>query len=334
MPGLRGDFVDAVRKDMYKFEREGVNYEMPMYPKIYKVVSGEKVFGAGTKDTQMLRTNPLTRHTVEGQDITFTSPLQGWTTYAKYWTYSDGLTFSPEAIEDTVKLSNMLKELANTWGIENRIAKETLASRIFNKGGALSGDWVFNGSYTGETDPSGDLLYDSKPLFNLTGNTRTTKGGGTYYNSVASAYPSSGDILPSHFATIYNLMTSTNNRDEQDAVIANRPDTVVTKPGADYFAMYRILMSERLAGTDQNDKNPYMGLIKNIYAWDYVTDDAFYVMKAQNDSFQFHERLAPQIRFFRDEETAGYKASIRLRFGPYMKFGAWRHIARGGGDSS
>jgi len=334
MAGLRGEQVDAYRKDMYKFEREGVMEEPTMYDKIYKVMSGKSVTGAGTKDTQQLSAGPLTMHTTEGQNINFKSPTQGWTTYAQYFTYSDGLVFSPEAIEDTIKLGNMLTDLANTWGIENRVAKETLAARVFNNGGTLLGDFVFNGSYTGETDPSGNLLYDGKPLFNLTGNTRTTKGGGTYYNSVASAYPSSGDILPSHIKTLYNLMTATNNRDEQDRVIRNKPDTILSRPGNDEIAIDEIVNSTKKAGSDFNDKNVWNAKFKNLYAWDYLTENAVYMGKAQAANFQFHERLAPVIRFFRHEDTAGYKASIRLRFGPYMKFGCWRNWVRGGGTSA
>jgi hypothetical protein len=331
MAGLRGDQVDAYRKDMYKFEREGALEKDVMYPKIYKVVQGAT--GAGTKDTQQLSAGPLTRHTAEGQTITFKSPVEGWTTYGAYHTYSDGLTFSPEAIEDTVKLGNMLNDLAKTWGVEVRVSKETLASRAFNNGGDLLGDSVvFNGSYTGETDPSGNLLYDGYPFFNLTGNARSTKGGGTYYNSVAAAYGT--PITSSHFETLYNLMTSTNNRDEQDRVISNKPDTVLSKPGAANLALKRVLLSERLAGGELNDINVYQGLVKNIYDWDYLDESAFYVGKAQHEAVQFHERLAPQIRFFRDEDTAGYKASIRTRFGTYFKVGSWRAWVRGGGTSA
>jgi len=333
MAGLRGDQVEAYRKDMYKFEREGVMEEEVMYPKIFKVVSGAKVTGAGTKDTQQLSAGPLERHTAEGQNITFKSPKQGWTTYAKYHTYSDGLTFSPEAIEDTVKLKNMLDDLAKTWGVEERVAKETIAARIFNEGGNLTGDWVFDGSFTGETDGSGELMYDSIPLFNLTSNTRSTKGGGTYYNSVAAAY-AAGAILPSHILTLYNLMTATNNRDEQDRVIRNKPDTILTKPGSDEISVWEVVMSQLKAGSQLNDKNVWNGKFKNLYAWDYLTEAAIYMGKAQAESFQFHERMAPQIRFFRHEETAGYKASIRVRFGPYMKFGSWRAWVRGGGTSA
>jgi hypothetical protein len=334
MPGLRGDFIDAVRKDMYKFERDGSKEVATMYDKIFKVVNGKEVKGAGIKATQRLSQTGLERHTAEGQNIAFRSPLQGWTTYCKYHTFSDGLTFSPEAVEDVVKLGDILKEEAAQWGREVRIAKEELGARVFNEGGNLAGDFVFNGSFTGEADPSGDLCYDSKPLFNLTGNARTTKGGQTYYNSVAAAYPSSGDITPAQFATIYNLMTATNNRDEVGRKEMNKPDTVLTKPGADHFAMQRILTSERLAGGELNDKNPYQGLIKNIYAWDYLDENAFYVGKAKADTLQFHERMAPEIRFFRHEDTAGYKASIRTRFGVWLRPQVWRDWTRAGGTSA
>lgn len=332
MAGLRLDQVDAYRKDMYKFERTGAQEKDVMYPKVYKVVSGKEVTGAGIKETQQLSAGPLTRHTTEGQTIIFKSPVQGWTTYGAYQTYSDGLTFAPEAIEDSIKLGNMLNDLAKTWGIEVRVSKEQLASRAFNNGGDLLGDAVaFNGSYVGETDPSGALLYDSKPWFNLTGNARTTKGGATYYNSVASAYGT--PILAAHFETIYNLATATNNKDEQDRVQQNSVDTVLSRPGADHFALKRILLSDRLSGGQLNDINVYEGLIKNIYAWDYLDESAFYMGKANHDAVQFHERMAPQIRFFRDENTAGYKASIRTRFGVYFRPGAWRAWSRGGGTS-
>lgn len=335
MAALRADQIDLYRKDMYKAEREGAMEKPAMYPSIFKVVT-KNITGAGNKEYQMLSAGPLTRHLTEGQDIVFKSPVEGWTTYVKYHTYSDGLSFAPEAVEDTQKLGNLLNDLANTWGREVRISKELLASGVFNNGGTLLGSFEFNGSYTGEVDPSGNLLYDSKPFFNLAGNLRTTKGGATYYNSVAGL-----TVTPSNFETIYNLQTATNNRDEQDRVSENDVDTVLTAPGGAHFLANRILLSEKLAGALINDVNPYIGLIKNIYAWDYLSDiggtgatAGMYVGKAQHPCMQFHERMAPLIRFFRNENNQGYKASIRVRFGVYLKFGAWRAWGRAGGTSN
>lgn len=331
MPGLRTDEINLYKKDMYKFERIGSNLKPSMRDKIYKVVSGKQVDGAGDKKTQGLGPGALTRHTVEGQNINFVSPREGWTTYVRYFTYSAGLTFSFESIQDTVKLGNKIKDLSSMWGDELTVSKETLAARPFNHGGDLLGDFCFNGSYVGETDPSGNLLYDGLPLFNLTGNKRTTKGGGQYYNSVASL-----TATPDNFETVYNLMTDTNAHDEQDRDSINDVDTVLTRPGANHFKFKRILNSERLAGGQLNDDNPYEGLIKNIYKWSYLStsENAFYVGKAQHPKFQFHERMSPMMRFFDNNDNNGYKASTMSRFGIWFQDGSWQAWGRGGGTSA
>jgi len=325
--GLRGDQVALYLKDMYKAEREGYREEDTRYNQIFKVRND--VTGAGDKITQILGADALTRHTVENQDVNFRSPVTGWEFLVKYWTYSDGIALSKESVEDTVKLGNLLKDLARTWGIQVRSAKEELASRVFNNGGVLLGDFVFNGSHTGNVDSSGDLLYDSEPCFNLTGNRRSTKGGGTYYNSVASL-----TVTPGDFETLYNLHTSTNNRNERDKIVRNPADTILVRPGADRFKAERIVDTQRgLPGGELNDMNPYYKIV-SVIDWDYldVDESAFFVGKRQADGFQFHERQASELRFFRDEKNLGYKVSINIRIGILIK--NWRHWTRGGGTSA
>lgn len=332
MAGLTADFIEATRKDQYKFEADGWKEKPTVHDKICMVVPGAE--GCGHKATQRLFPIGMTRHTVENQNYNFRSAMQGWTTYVKYHDYSDGRSYSAKAIKDTVKLKDMIKDDSKQWGRDRRVEREKLVSRIFNRGGDLLGDFVFNGSFEGETQASGDLPYDSKPAFNLIGNLRTTKGGQTYYNSIVAAYPSSGDITPSQFALVYNLMTSVNNRSEMGDVESNKPDTVLTKPGADHFAMQRILTSEKLAGGDLNDKNPYQGLIKNIYDWDYLTESAYFVGQAKSETLQFHEKGVPEMRFFRNENNGGYLASIVDSFGVWVKPLFWRTWTRAGGTSA
>jgi hypothetical protein len=329
MAGISKDQLALYIKDMYKAEREGYN-EMPtMYDKIFKVVNN--VNGAGDKVTQLLGAADLERHTTEGQDIEFTSPAAGWEYLTKYWTYSKGLSLTKEAVEDTVKLGNLIKELATTWGQSVRVVKETHGSRVFNEGGNLLGDWVFNGSHTGNTAKYGDMLYDNRSLFALTATAvrHVTKGGGTYYNSVAGL-----TLTPANFETIYNLHTATNNRDERDRIIANPADTLLTGTGSNAFLAERIVDTSRgLPGTEMNDKNPYYKKVTAM-AWDYLeaAENAFFVGKRQSNDFQFHERQESEIRFFRDEKNLGYKASINIRIGTLLKnFRTW---TRGGGTSS
>lgn len=324
MPGLRADQVALYLQDMYAAERESYE-EMPtVHDRVFKVVPVNK--GAGDKITQILGAGDLTRHTVEGQDINYKAPVQGWEFLTKYHTYSDGIALTKEAVEDTVKLGNLLKELAATWGTSERVEKETLGSTVFNSGGDLAGEWVFNGTHTGNTDSSGDLLYDSAPMFNLTGNTRSTKGGGTYYNAVSGL-----SLTPANFETLYNLAVSTNNRDERDRVVRNPVDTLLTETGAEYFKARRILETDKgMPFSQLNDLNVYHGIVEPM-AWDYLDDSsAFYIGKRQSKDFQFRIRQRAEIRFFREEKNLGYKASINLRMGILIK--NWRTWHKGGGS--
>ena len=327
MAGIRADQTALYLNDMYKASRESYQEVDTKYNQIFKVVNN--VEGAGDKITQVLGAGKLKRHTIEGEDVTFKSPVIGWEFLVKYWTFSDGIALSKEATEDTRKLGNLLKDLANTWGKQVRICKEEMAARVFNEGGNLSGDFIFNGTHTGQNDSSGNMMYDSEPLFNLTGNTRSSKGGGTYYNSVAGL-----TLTPANFETVYNLHTTTNNRDERDNVVKNPADTLLTLPGSSRFLAERILNTERgLPGGQLNDVNPYYKILTAM-DWDYLeaAEAAFFVGKRLSDDFQFRERQKPEIRFFRDEQNLGYKTSINLRQGILIKnFRTW---SRGGGTSA
>jgi hypothetical protein len=326
MAGISAQQLSLYVKDMYKAEYEGYQDVATVYDKVFKVVNN--VTGAGDKVTQLLGAGKLTRHLTEGQQIVFKSPVEGWTFLTKYHTFSDGLALSKEAVENTVKVKNLIKDLANSWGKQVRICKEEMGSRVFNEGGNLSGDWIFNGTHTGNSDPSGDLLYDGYPMFNLTGNARSTKGGGTYYNSVAGL-----TLTPANFETVYNLHTATNNRDERDNVVKNPADTILVRPGANRWLADRIVGSDKMPNSQLNDPNPYYKLV-SVIDWDYLeaAEAAFFIGKRQSMDFQFHERQSSEIRFFRDETNLGYKASINIMIGVLIKnFRTW---SRGGGTSA
>lgn len=324
--GVSADQTNLYIKDMYKVAYDVREKKDAKYPMIYAVKSGETVTGAGTKETQLLGADELDLEVTEGSDINFVSPIQGWVFYGKYYTYKKGVKFSFQAVEDDVKLGDLVKKYAATWEDRAIVAKETLAATVFNNGRDLLGNAVFNGSHTGNTDPSGNLVYDSKPLFNLTGNARTTKGGATYYNAVTGL-----TITPTNFETLYSLATATNNRDEQDIVRSNPIDTALTRPGSDAFSMQKILNTTRgLPGGQLNDVNPYYGLIDTHIAWDYLTvSGAWYLGKRQDDGLQFHERMNPEFDFFVDPRNKTYNASVVTRFGVFVK--DWRKWVCGGG---
>lgn len=314
--GLTGDQIALYTKDMYEAAREGYQRKPVRYPEIFKVKSG--VTGGGDKSTQILGAGDLDEHTTEDQDIQFESPVQGWQYWIVYRTFSKGVPFSKNAVVDTVKLGNLLKDYAETWGISVRNKKETDGAKIFDRGGYTDGDAIFDGSWGDETDANGDLVYDGFPLFNLTGNPRATKGGGTYFNAVTGLA-----LDPDNFETIYNIATATNNRDERDRVIENDVDTLLTRDGADHFTAKRILESELAPNGELNDINVYRNIVKPL-KWAYLADNAWYVGKAKHPSYQWDERQKPEIRFYRREENRGYRATIDVRWGIVIKdFRVW-----------
>ncbi len=317
---LTGDQIALYTKDMYTAARESYREKPTVYDKVYKVVGGVK--GGGDKNTQILGAGDLDEHTTEDQDILFESPVQGWQYWVAYRTFSKGVNFSKNAVEDTVKLGNLLKDYAGTWGRSIRNKKETDCAKPFNNGGYTDGDPIFNGSWGDETDTQGDLAYDGFPIFNLTGNARSTKGGGTYFNATAGL-----SISAENFETQYNLATATNNRDERDRPIENDVDTLLTMTGADAFLSKRILnttgTNQSFPGGSLNDTNVYAGIVNHL-DWSYLTGSAWYVGQAKHPAWQVHERQKPEMRFYRREESRGYRATVDVRWGILIKdFRSW-----------
>lgn len=327
------------KKEMYKayMQTEKMDDQPTLHDVLYKMKYD--VSGAGDKENKILNLGNLTRAETETEDYTYRSPNSGPEVLVNYHRFYDGLQLSYEEVQDSVKVTNLLQKYASTWAESVKNEKEEFGARPFNEGGNLAGDWIFDGTHVGNTDSSGDLLFDSKPLFNLTGNTRTSSGGATYYNSVAGLTLSSTNLQ-----TLYTLMTSTNNRSEIDRIKRNRPDTLLTQVGDDEFTAWQILntvgQKQSEVGTSNNEANPwqqggpnFVGKLQH-FGWDYLDDTStpFYLLKRNTDAMEFHVRQLPVIDYFQDPTNKSYKADITMRMG--IKISEWRQIVRGGGTSA
>ena len=330
---LTGDQLALFEKTMYGVARDAYKREPVMHPQVFDVVDG--VTGGGDRFTQLLGSDRWKEHTVENEDIDFHSPVQGWQAWVKYRTFSDGVNFSKNAVEDNVKngaIGKTLKDYADTWGETYRNEQEIFGGKIFAFGGATSGNAIYENSWANEAQTYANLLPDNKPFFNLTGNARTSKGGNTYYNAI-----SSGSLSPANFRTMYNLVADTNSYNEQDQRIANKPDTLMVGTSDDYLTARQMLQAEKLPNSQLNDDNPYKGLVSALY-WPFLvwaaTDTGFYVGKAKSPLLQWHNRQKPVLEFFRRTENRGYRASVDARWGVLIKPGAWRVWGRTGGRFS
>jgi len=326
---LTSDQMELYEKDMYKVSRESYKLRGLQFDKVFYMK--KNVTGAGDKTTQLLGADKLAEKKTQGKGFTFRSPVQGWQTLVAYKTFFDAVKFDKEEVEDNVRngeIGKTLKDYASSWGDAYRVTKEEFTAGFFNYGGLTSGDSIFDGSWGNNSDSSGDLVYDSKPLFNLSGNTRTAKDGTTYYNSVTAAA-----LNPTNFGTLYDLMSVTNGYNEVGTRTENKPDTLLTEDGADYRAARKILESDKLPGGELNDINPYQDLCKPL-AWSYLSGGAWFTLKAKDPSLCFEDRQQPVIEFYRNKETRGYMATVDARFGVQIKAGAWKCIARNGGSSA
>jgi hypothetical protein len=324
--GTRSGLPSIYVKDMYKVKFQNDKAATMRHKEIFQYVGSAD--GAGDKETQLIGAGDLERHTAEGQDINFSSPAEGWPFYVKFHTYSGGLKLTFEANEDPVKMKQLLQKFAATWSKSSVHARETLSACIFNDGGDLSGSFVFNGSHQGQTDPSGDLLYDGVPMFALTGNPYTKKDGTTYYNSVAGL-----TLDVDSFEQIYNLHVATNAFDEQGRPIVDAVDTLISRRGADYTMARRIYETEKgLPGGELNDFNPWQNVAKPM-DWAYLEDAeaAFFVGKRGSELLQFIQRMPGSFDYFIDHDNRGSKVSYVERFGIWVK---GRPFSRGGGTSA
>lgn len=325
MPGVKADNVKLYVKEMYKVFFDNLKALSPKYREIFKVVTN--IEGDGIRETQLINVGQPVKRETENAGINFRSAVQGWTFQGKYDEYVDGIALSKRQVQNAIKVKNLLKAYSKGWAQQDIRIKESLAVTVFNEGGNTSGNAVFNGTFTDNTDASGDLLYDSIPMFNLTGNSRRvfSQVTGTYYNAVTGL-----TLTPANFETLYDLATKTNAVNEREEKVENPVNTCLTETGTQYRIAQRILKTERgIPFSQANDMNPYLNIVEPM-DWRYLDDSsAFYVGKRQHEDFQFHERQVPEIRYFRDEYTLGYNATYNSEFGVFIK--NWRMWTRGGG---
>lgn len=302
---VRSGFPELMQKTMYDYFDEAIEYEQleVVYPKLFEV---KTITGGYVKKTNMLGMGQLTQ-VQEGDDIPLHNPLEGWSPVHRVEEFKDSFELSKNVVDDATeeKIADILQDLARGWaqGVVN--TKESFAAKFFNYGGYTAGHSVFNGTITGVIDdPSGDLCYDGKPFFNLTGNTRTAKNGSTYYNGIAANNFSAANIQ-----TAYNLMAVSNAYDEKGEKITLKPDIVLFNPAL-HFTVKAVLENTDTA----NGKSVVQGLVQPV-EWSYLTDnDAWFLGKAKR-GLKWYERQAPIIKFYQNPKNDNYYVTIGVRFG-------------------
>lgn len=317
MVSIRGDFTEAMKRNMYDWFFEKYDQVPTVHDKIFNVVDSKGAYAQSTVNTNLadLVEKP------EADDIVFEHVGEGRIVVGKNRTFAKGIELSKEAVEDfpPERTANVLREYASQWGESVRRSKEKFAAKFFNNGGLTAGDPIFNNTISGVvTDPSGNLVYDGKPFFNLTGNARSSLNGtATYYNGHALALSSTN--LP----TVYQHMTTVTNRDENDEVVSVRP-TILLIPPALRFTAKTLLESDRLPGGGNNDINVLQNLVQMV-EWEYLTDTDAWFLGVPKKGINWSNRQEPVIDFYQDPRNKNYYATINARWGAWVD--NWRFWA-------
>lgn len=255
----------AMVKDSYRYFMESYDGEDKTFSQI---VQQEASSAAYEQYTSAIGPAGLTK-VREGNSIPRQSTQEGYTVYCANYKYPAELPLTNEALDDNQKIANFLKAWASGLGEAIANKQNSDHADIFNYGGYTAGHDTFNNNIPGVISPGyGDLIYDGKPFFALSGNNHTAKNGSTFYNSVASL-----TLNGQNLEDLMKLIAVTNAFSEAGQEVSIKPDTLLVQYGSsNYYKAQRLL--ESMADEDAAHSgvtNVWRNSLKLI-GWRFLTD--------------------------------------------------------------
>jgi hypothetical protein len=302
-------FREGHDKNLWKYYWDADSYNMleAKYPQLFEVVN---VDSRQYISTSAVGTGDL-RSFAENEDIPEVTPIEGYKVIAKVGKFGKMESVTREQQEDFQKFDNFLKSQVPQWNEDFVRTKEKLCANVFNYGGFSAGQAIFNGSVTGlETDTSGNLIYDSAPLFMVTGAAaeHTSKGGTDYYNGLGAVDPTISNIQDA-----LNLFEITNAKNEEDSDVEIMATHIVAAPNKKW-EIDEILESQDKPNTADRATNVLQNILKPVY-WRYLTNSSQWSVVKAKFGLKLLERAAPKFKFWQEERSENYFMSLTTRFG-------------------
>lgn len=328
MATIRNDFSKGIVADMYKWGYEamadGMQAADPVFSKIATEVPWSSIPGAYFQGTSASGASELIERT-EGEQVTIDSPSEDWTIYAAKKNRAIMIQIPYELQRDWTKSRDFVRDyIKNNIPEAVNTTKEQIVSRLLNKGGLTGGDSIFaNAGGVCPTYTTDGLLYDGKPLFNISAATRTAKNGTTYYNAVSTSTFSATNLL-----TLHTLFTSTNAYRENGVPFNNSIDKILCVPSALAPSARQVLNASLLAGGSQNDANPLVNeyeLVVNPFLTDTTS---YYILRKPGIKVSFNEL---EYDFWKESRTKTLCASVSLDYVVWVQ--NWRLLAMGSGTT-
>jgi hypothetical protein len=239
------------------------------FPIQYKdIVEEETIDGAYEIKTSI--TDPAKPHEREDGAVTHEASMgEGFPVMMRKRFIGDKLVITKGTKEQVA--IDLVKRFSARAGKGAVMAKNDMVCALLNNGFYTAGHACFNNTVpSAMTDTSGNLCYDGYPLFNLTGNKRSSKGGGTYYNGETGV-----TLTSTTLASAIASMVSRNNYAENDTQIDIVPKFLVTSAGAMAQTAKVILESEWIPESGNNAINIMRQALK-LVVLNGITDTDFW----------------------------------------------------------
>lgn len=306
----QADVAQGLKADSYEYLMEADAYSdvKSIYKDLVEVKQTDKAYEMSTSVVE--DSDPVERGSTEA--MVPVKPIEGYTTLARVRNFYKMIEVAAEVAEDHQKFKPFMTEVTKKWDTAMKRGKNKFVVNHFNYGGYTAGHDLFYQGLTGVLhDPNGGFVYDGKPLFNLSGNERTSIAGGKYYNAIAK------NLDATNFEELWKLMTVDNARNEDDTEIEIRPDTLLVNSALDFPAR-RLLESTLIPGKADNDKNVLEGIV-DLVATPYFTPKTGWVLMEAKKGLTLYERRTPVIDSWFDHSRKVYFVSIEERYGLMVK---------------
>jgi hypothetical protein len=277
-----GNFAELLWPGIKEIWGTSYNDYEPLYTKIFEVKTSTLRF----EKEQGVTGLGLAGVKNEGSPAAYQDPFQGYQQEYNNITYALGTTVTREMYEDDQY--SYINEAPEWLARSMRQTEETIAFNHLNRS--------VNTAFTGADGVT--LLNDSHPLV----------GGGTYRNQLSVAADLSQTSLETAVQDLMDLV------DEQSLKIRVTPECLIV-PTSLNFTARKLLETEFVVGSADNDKNTTMGIFKDLVVSPYLTDtDAWYIKTTVPHGLTWYNRRAAEIVRDNEFDTQNLKFLTTKRF--------------------
>lgn len=264
----RTQFAHTMAQDVQAIVDSLLTDMTPVHPMIFDVQENES--GAYKTEIDIIGLSDLEEIEEREEppiDEIFEGPVRSGRTHK----FARQVPITEEVQEDTNLMAVRRQQLAEYFAQAYMRAREKWCANIFNYAGYTAGHAIYNATTTGYTDPSGDLLYDSKPLVALSGNGHSGSVSGTaIHNGLALT------LSYSNLQTADLYFRNSMSYDERGNRVQLSPRYLLVPSALRHTARQ---ITQNPAQPDVTDRNiNTVGGDYEVMEWQYLSDTAAWAL--------------------------------------------------------